>query len=105
MKSVLFGNPHTDWWKLSLASISVEERVVELTGEHSVGFFRAPTPMCISSDILSKFAAELHELDRTLKGTASLESDILKLRIAVNHVGHLHISGRYENEGNGLDFN
>jgi len=28
MKTVIFGNPHTDSWKLSLDDISVEEEVI-----------------------------------------------------------------------------
>src|ERR1043165_8985938 len=108
MKSLLFGNPNTDWWKLSLDDISVGERVIALTGELSVGFFCASTPMCIAPDILSRFAAEVQELDRTLKGIATLESgnvpSTIRLKIAVNHVGHLQISGRYEINDNGLDF-
>src|SRR5262245_36425921 len=109
MKSLLFGNPNTDWWKLSLDDISVEEQALALTGELSVGFFQASTPMCISPDILSHFTTQVHELDRTLKGTVDLESSniqsAIRLKITVNHVGHLQISGRYEINGNGLDFN
>jgi hypothetical protein len=108
MKSLLFGNPNTDWWKLSLDDISVVEQVIALTGELSVGFFCASTPMCIPRDVLSRFAAEVHELDRTLKGIATLENgnvpSTIRLKIAVNHVGHLHVSGRYEINDNGLDF-
>ena len=109
MKSLLFGDLNTDWWKLSVDDLSVEEQVIALKGELSVGFFCASTPLCFSPETLSAFATEVHELDRTLKGTATLDSNnvqsAIRLKIAINHVGHLYISGRYEINGNGLDFN
>jgi hypothetical protein len=108
MKSVLFGNPHTDWWKLSLDDISVREQVIALNGELSAGFFCARTPMCIEPSTLARFAAEVRELDRTLTGSATLQSSnqqsAVRLALAVDHVGHVHVTGRYEINGNFLDF-
>jgi hypothetical protein len=108
MKSVLFGNPHTDWWKLSLDDVSVREQVIALDGELSAGFFRAATPMCVAPSILARFAADVRELDKTLTGSATLESSnqqsAVRLVLAVDHIGHVHVTGRYEINGNALDF-
>jgi len=108
MKSVFFGNPNTDWWKLSLDDISVREKIVALNGELEAGFFHASTPMCIAPEVLSQFAADLRELDRTLTGSATLESrnrqSGLRFTLTVDHVGHVHAVGRYEINGNTLDF-
>jgi hypothetical protein len=108
MKAIVFGNPHTDWWKLSLEDISTREQVVALNGELHVGFFVAATPMCVAPTVLSRFASDVRELDRTLAGSATLESSsqqsTVSLRLAVDHLGHVHATGRYEINGNGLAF-
>ena len=106
MKSVIFGN--RDWWKLSLDDVSVPEQVVALGGELSAGFIRAVTPMRVNPSALARFAAEVREVDRTLTGLATLESmnqqSALRLQLAVDHVGHVDVTGRYEINGNSLDF-
>jgi len=108
MKSVLFGNPNADSWKLSLEGVSVEEQVIALNGELRTGFFHAVTPMCVAPAVLSRFAAELRELDRTLNGSVTLESksrqSAVRLTLTVDHVGHIRAAGRYEINGNSLDF-
>jgi hypothetical protein len=108
MKSVLFGNPNADSWKLSLDDVSVKEQVIALKGELRTGFFHAVTPMCIPPAVLSRFAADLRELDRTLTGSVTLESksrqSTVRLTLTVDHVGHIQAAGRYEINGNSLDF-
>ena len=108
MKSVLFGNPNTDWWKLSLVGVSAEEQIVEINGELQVGFFRASTPMCVEPAVLARFAADVRQLDQTLTGTAALESQNIqssvKVKLTVNHMGHIILAGYYEINGNALNF-
>jgi hypothetical protein len=108
MKTVLFGNIYTDYWKLSLDDISVKEDVIALNGELNVGFFRAMTPMCISSGILERFAADLQRLNEKLEGSAVLESKNISsevcLTLTCNHVGHIKASGSYSIKGNTLNF-
>lgn len=108
MKSFRFGNPHTDSWKLSLDDISVEEDVIALGGELRVGFFRAETPMCIAPSVIAQFAAQVRELDRTLTGSATLESrnsqSAVQFTLVVDGLGHLCVTGTYEINGNTLKF-
>ena len=108
MKSVIFGNPNADSWRLALDDLSVKKLVIALKGELRAGFFHAVTPMCIAPAILSRFAADLRELDRTLSGSATLESknrqSAVRLTLTVNHLGHIQAAGRYEINGNVLDF-
>ncbi|MDB6114339.1 MAG: hypothetical protein JWQ62_1284 [Lacunisphaera sp.] len=108
MKTVLFGNPQTDSWTLSFDGVSAREDLVAIQGELETGFFVADTPMCVAPQVLEKFAAELRELDRTLRGTAQLESknqqsEIL-WRLTANHLGHIISSGRYAINRNALEF-
>ncbi|HEV2329695.1 MAG TPA: hypothetical protein VGY56_13015 [Verrucomicrobiae bacterium] len=109
MKSVLFGYPNADSWRLALDDVSARERGIALKGELRVGFFQALTPMCIPPATLSRFAADLRELDSTLAGSATLEGrskqSAVRLTLTVNHIGHIHAAGRYEINGNVLDFN
>ncbi len=108
MKSVLFGNPNADSWKLSVDDVSAREQVVALNGELRAGFFHVCTPMCIAPTTLSRFAADLRELDRTLEGSATLDSrsrqSAVRLTLTVDHLGHIQAAGRYEINGNALDF-
>jgi hypothetical protein len=108
MKTVLFGNPHTDSWTLSFDGVSQRESVVAIKGELKTGFFVADTPMCVAPQVLEKFAVELRELDRTLRGTAQLESKSQQSevlwRLTANHLGHIVSAGRYEINKNALDF-
>jgi hypothetical protein len=71
-KSLLFGNANTGCWKLSVDDICVEEQVIAVTGVLCVEFFSTSTPMCISPEVLSRFAKEVHEIDRTLNGRGGL---------------------------------
>jgi hypothetical protein len=108
MKSVLFGNPSTDCWKLSLDDVSAREQIVALKGELRAGFFQASTPLCIPPAVLSRFAADVRQLDETLNGSATLEhrsrASAVRFTLTVDHVGHVHVTGRYEINGNTLDF-
>jgi len=108
MKSVLFGNPHVDYWKLTLDDVSVREQVIALKGELHAGFFYAATPMCVAPAVLARFADELREVDKTLTGSATLDSkskqSTVRFTVSVNDVGHVQIVGRYEINGCGLDF-
>ena len=108
MRSILFGNPHTDSWKLTLDDISAREGIVALVGELSTGFFAATTPMCILPSSLAKFASEIQELDRTLAGVAVLENrndqSEVSWRLAALPLGHIESSGRFTINGNSLDF-
>ncbi len=108
MKAIVFGNPHTDWWKLSLRGISPKEQVLALDGELHAGFFVAATPMCVAPAALSRFASEIRELDRTLAGFATLESSnqqsTVSFTLGVDHLGHVNATGRYEINGNALTF-
>jgi hypothetical protein len=64
--------------------------------------------MCVAPSVLSRFASDLRELDRTLAGSATLESSnqqsTVCLKLAVDHLGHVHATGRYEINGNALAF-
>jgi hypothetical protein len=108
MKKLFFGNLATDWWSLSLDDVSVEEEVIAIIGELRTGFFIAKTPMCVSPQTLEKFAAELQELDRTLRGVARLESKNNQSEVtwvlSVNHLGHVKSSGRFVINDNAVDF-
>ena len=108
MKSVLVGNANADSWRLALDDVSAGEQIVALKGELRAGFFHAVTPMCIAPAVLSRFAADLRELDKTLKGSATLDSSnqqsAVRFTLAVDHAGHIKAAGRYEINGNVLDF-
>jgi hypothetical protein len=108
MKPVVFGNPRVDWWKIALSEIDVSGGFIALEGELQAGFFHCLTPMCIPVDDLSRFATELREFDRTLKGSVTLasrnEQSAVTWTLTVDHVGHVQARGRYEINGNGLDF-
>jgi hypothetical protein len=108
MKNVVFGNPHTDWWKLSRDAVSHSEEIVAINGELHAGFFSAMTPMCISPTILQTFASELESLDRTLSGSATLESANCQSEVSwvlsVLPLGHIESTGRYTINGNSLAF-
>jgi len=108
MKSNLFGNPQTEWWKLKLVDVHPREQVVELTGELHAGFFSAVTPMCLPPTALESFASELRTVDRTLHGSATLRNSNEQSDVIWNLTdlprGHIESSGRYAINGNGLDF-
>ena len=55
MDSVIFGNPNTDWWKLSFDDVSRREQIIAVDGELQVGFFTASTLMCIPPAVLEQF--------------------------------------------------
>ncbi len=108
MKRVLFGNPHTDWWELSLDGISRREQVIALTGELHVGFFSALTPMSLPPSVLQAFASQLELLDKTLSGRAVLQnsndqSEVHWVLEALPH-GHVESSGHYHINRNNLAF-
>src|SRR6266852_4853523 len=108
MNSVLFGNPNTDSWELSLDDVSVRENVIALAGELRTGFFTATTAMCIPPSILLRFASEVRELDRTLAGEANLENrnvqSEIRWKLTALPLGHIESKGRFTINGNCLDF-
>ncbi len=108
MKSFVFGNPNASCWKLGVDDISVREQLIAFKGELHCEFIRASTPMCISPAVLSRFAMEVEDLDKTLTGSATLENrnqqSTVLLKIGVNHIGHLTVTGRYEINSNAVDF-
>lgn len=108
MKAGIIGYPNASSWKLLLDEISTKKQLISLKGELRVDFFHAVTPMCIAPDTLAQFAADLRKLDESLSGSATLESknrqSTVKFTLAVNHVGHIHAQGRFEINGNSLDF-
>jgi hypothetical protein len=108
MKRLLFGNPHTNYWTLSIEGASKREEIVEVSGELHAEFFVAQTPMCINPAQLEAFAAELEQLDRTLQGSASLanandQSEVNWL-LTVDPLGHIRSTGRFKINQNELRF-
>jgi hypothetical protein len=108
MKTVVFGNPNTDWWKLTRDGVSRREQIVAITGELRAGFFSAVTPMCIPPTTLQTFAAELESLDKTLSGSATLQNANQQSEVSwvwsALPLGHIESSGRYTINGNNLTF-
>ena len=108
MKSVVFGSPETDSWKLTRQATCRREKVVEISGQLQVGFFSAVTPACIPPASLRAFAAELESVDRTLTGSATLESSNqqsqLSWTLKALPLGHIESTGRYAINGDQLLF-
>jgi len=107
-RSILFGNPNADRWKLKCEGASHRECIVEISGELDAGFFHVLTPMCIDPINLQAFATELESLDRTLSGYATLQSANNQSKISwtlkVLSLGHIESSGCYAINGNELTF-
>jgi len=109
MKRVFFGNPHTGHWSLAIEDASKREEIVVISGELQVEFFVAQTPMCVNPAQLELFAAELEELDRTLRGSArfanSNEQSEVEWLLTVLPLGHIQSTGRFMINRNELRFN
>lgn len=108
MKSVVIGNPHSDWWKLSRDGVSRKEEIIAIRGELHAGFFSAVTPMCIPPATLQTFASELESLDRSLSGRATLQNANCQTEVSwvlsALPLGHIESSGCYTINGNSLTF-
>jgi hypothetical protein len=108
VKRLLFGNPNSSYWALSIDGASRREQIVVISGELHAEFFVAQTPLCISPVRLEEFAAELENLDRTLQGSARLQSVNIQSEIewllTATALGHIESTGRFKINGNELLF-
>jgi len=107
MHSVLFGNPNTDSWRLSLIDAAPDEGI-EFDGELRTGFFIALTPLSIPSSAIEAFVNELDSLYKSLSGKAALvvsnETSKVSWSLVADVGGHIESSGSYSINGNSLSF-
>jgi hypothetical protein len=108
MDSVIFGNPNTDWWKLSFDDVSRREQIIAVDGELQVGFFTASTLMCIPPAVLEQFASVVELLYNTLTGSATLRNanrqSEVSWTLTANALGHIRCGGFYSINRNTLNF-
>src|SRR5262245_11856465 len=108
MKQIVFGNPHTNYWKLEVEGASKREHVVAVSGELHAEFFIAQTPMCINPTELEAFKTQLEQLDCTLKGSAALRNANLQGEIewllTALPLGHIDSTGHFRINDNELRF-
>lgn len=106
MKQLLFGNPNTDFLQFRFRDVSTKERCITVEALLKAGWFSALLHLLATPKDLEEFLLQLADLDRTLKGSAVLNSTGSNgpIQIHIESLPHGHINCRIEADldGNSL---